>query len=68
MKLNIIVRDISPFIFMQEPVEHRLVVVELTEEQEKAIALRKTGHSNGQDYYEEISNCFLDKQAREKKT
>ena len=60
MILTVIIRNISPLIFMQEPVLHRTVHIELTPEQEKLLALRITGKNNGEDVVEDISSCFIE--------
>ena len=60
MILTVIIRDISPFIFMQEPVSHRTVHIELTPEQEKLLAFQVTGKNNGEDVVEDISACFIE--------
>lgn len=64
MTLTVIIADNSPFIFMQEPVRHRSVHVELTKEQEDKIRLCQTGISNGQVIRESISMCFIEEQQR----
>lgn len=60
MKLTVIIRDISPLMFMQEPVTHRAVQIMLTPEQESQLCLKVTGCNNGADITEEISSCFIE--------
>lgn len=58
--LTVIIRDNSPFIFMQEPPTHRSVTIELTDEQLNSLKLNYIGVSCGQEYYESISKAFLE--------
>lgn len=53
--LTFVVRDTAPLAVLQEPVGHRTVRVELTEEQLDRLSLRKTGWSGGGPIYESIS-------------
>lgn len=58
-KLTFIIRDSSPLEFMLEPVTHRTVTIELTEEQINKLSLRWIGNRDG-DLYEEISTVFYE--------
>ena len=60
MKLTVIINNIAPFIHLQEPVQHRSVRIELTEEQKKMLRMKWVARSGATDYYEEISHCFLE--------
>lgn len=64
VSLRVVIRDSSPFIFMQEPVKHRSVRIELTPEQRDQLALECIGKSCGADIYEEISQAFLEENTR----
>lgn len=61
MILTVIVRDTTP-LFMEEPIRHRSVQVELTDEQVKKIGLKHLGKNCGHDIYEEISTCFIEEE------
>ncbi len=61
MKLIVIIRDPSPMAVLQEPVRHRRVEIELTDEQVAALELYKTGISGGLAIHEEYSFCFLER-------
>lgn len=41
MKLTVIIRDISPFIHLQEPCTHRTVQIPLTDEQVHLLRMNK---------------------------
>jgi hypothetical protein len=40
-KLTVIIRDISPMFHLQEPCDHRRVTIQLTAEQQLALAMNK---------------------------
>jgi hypothetical protein len=69
LKLTVIIRDDSWWKF-QEPATYRTVHIDLTGEQLQQLALHKTGRENrmGEDitYYENIANCFLEGQLKER--
>lgn len=52
MIITVVIRDVSPFIHLHEPVTYRSVSISLTKEQEKIL---KFFHQN-----EEISLCFIE--------
>lgn len=58
--LTVVVRDISPFVFMQEPCVYRSVHIELTDEQRRQLALRNVGVNCGTPVYEEFAQAFLE--------
>lgn len=60
MKLTVIIRDDSPLIFCGDSPSYRTVVIELTADQKKAIELRKTGVSCGNEIYESYSSTILE--------
>lgn len=60
MKLHVTIRDPAPMIHLQEPVHHRLVTIELTEEQAERLKLRSVGYDMGKQIFEEYSQCFLE--------
>jgi hypothetical protein len=59
MKLIVIIADEVPVVFLQEPVKHRMVQIELTDEQFQKINLKQVGESGGHYIHETISQCFL---------
>ena len=60
MKLTVIIRDDSPFMYLQEPPRHRSVNIEFTPEQAEQLKLKSIGRSGGQEWFEEISQCFIE--------
>lgn len=57
--LTFIISDRSPFYHMQEPVEHRVVTIELTQEQKELLFLRYTSCLGvDSDVYENISRVI----------
>ena len=66
MKLTVIIRDLSPMIHLQEPVSHRRVTFELTEEQEDLLKLKCTGSVGSANIFEEYSSCFIEGSNMEK--
>lgn len=50
MRITVIIRDMSPLEF-EEPIKHRSVRIQLTEDQAALISLRKT---------EDVSMCMLE--------
>lgn len=52
MTLTVIIRDDGPLLYLNEPVAHRSVRIELTAEQVAALVLR---HKN-----EAIGQCFIE--------
>jgi hypothetical protein len=53
--LTLIIKDVSPLIYEEEPVQHRTVHIELTEDQRVRLECL-----NNANLYEEISFCFLE--------
>jgi len=60
VRLTVVIRDESPLIHMQEPVNHRTVHIELTQEQREQLALKCVGRAGGTDLYEQIASAFLE--------
>jgi hypothetical protein len=60
MKLTVIIRDDSPFMHLQEPPRHRSVTLYFTPEQRKELKLRSIGRVGGEEFFEEISQCFIE--------
>ena len=58
--LTVIIRDDGPMIFCGDSPSYRSVSIELTAEQREKLALRWTGNSGGDDYFEQISRCFIE--------
>jgi hypothetical protein len=58
--LTVVIRDISPFVFLGDSVTHRTVRIELTPEQRERIQLRWCGTDRGSDVYEAVSSCFFE--------
>ena len=58
--LTVVIADDSRFIHLQEPVLHRSVQIELTEEQQQQLALRWTGALGKTDIFETVSRCFIE--------
>ena len=52
---------LSDFQGLDGRMEYRTVHLELTPEQVKKLRLRWIGRYGGEDRYEEISNCFIEK-------
>lgn len=59
-RLTVILRNISPFICLEEPVEHRTIHIEFTLEQLELLKPRKTGFSSGSPTFEQVSQCFIE--------
>ncbi len=58
--LTVVIRDDSPMIHCGDSPAYRSVQIELTDEQLARIGLRWTYSSGSNDYYEEISRCFIE--------
>lgn len=58
--LRVIIRDDSPFMHMQEPPYKRVVTLQLTDEQIELLRLKWISKFGSTDYYENISDCFLE--------
>jgi hypothetical protein len=58
--VTFIVADYAPFIILQEPVRHRSVHIELTQEQIEKIGLKQSGTDCGKPIIETISKCFVE--------
>ena len=59
-KLTVIIRNDAPMVFCGDSPSYRSVILTLTEEQLALLRLRYVGRSEGVDYYEEISKCFIE--------
>jgi len=57
--LVVVIRDATPLVLLDEPVEHRMVVIELTDEQAALLALQQTGQQGRTLLYESVSACWL---------
>lgn len=60
MILTVIIRDDAPFSCVGDCPSYRTVRIELTEQQEKILVLKKTHTIAGHDYYESISKAILE--------
>lgn len=58
--LTVVIRDDSPMIFCGDTPSYRSVSIALTQDQMDRIELLKIGTSGEREYYESISNCFLE--------
>lgn len=58
--LRVIIRDAAPLAIMQEPVSHRSVSIELTDEQMERLRLHSHGSAGGAPIYEEVSLVFFE--------
>ena len=58
--LTVIIRDVSPFMHLQEPPTYRSVQIELTPEQREKLSLAWVASSGFTDYHEEVSQCFFE--------
>lgn len=63
--LRVVIADDSRFVHLQEPVQHRTVLIELTPEQLKKLELRCTGNLGKTLLFEDISQIFFDNPAKE---
>jgi len=59
-RLTLIVCDDSPFVYMEEPCQYRTITLELTEEQRRQIAMRKTGTLGSAEMFEYVSRSILE--------
>jgi len=59
-KLTVVLRNDAPLIHCGDSPSYRTVELTLTEEQERAIMLRKTGIDCGKTHYEAISKLILE--------
>ena len=58
--LTVIIRDCAPYVHMQEPLGHRAIRIELTDEQRRQLALRWTHTIGTEEGYEEVSQVILE--------
>lgn len=58
--LTVVIRDVSAFVHLDEPVTRRTVRIQLTDEQIEKLRLHYTHSSHGSDFHEQISTCFLE--------
>jgi len=61
-KLTVIIRDDSPMLTCGDSPSYRSVGIPLTDEQLALLKLRHTCTISGEDYTEQISNCFLERE------
>ena len=59
-KLTVVIRDDSPLVHFGDPVRYRSVQLDLPEHMTDALKLKYKYTTNGIDYYEEISQCFIE--------
>jgi len=59
--LTVIIRDDGPMIFVGGSPSYRRVTLRLTREQQKKLRLYYVGHSGGNEYYETVDRCFIEK-------
>ena len=59
-RLTAVLSDVGPFVMAQEPVRHRRVTVDLTEEQIRALTPRWIYTHCGNDGFEEASLVFFE--------
>lgn len=60
--LTVIIRDDVQSVYFGDSPTYRRVTMKLTDDQISAIKLFATYESMGNDVYESISSCFLEKQ------
>jgi hypothetical protein len=60
--LTVVLRDIAPMVHLNEPVNHRSVRIELTENQRKILSLNNTHTIGGIEFYENISLAILEEE------
>lgn len=60
VKLTVVIRDDSAFIHQQEPIVHRTVHVDLTQDQLKQLTLYEVGKVGKTPIFESISQSFLE--------
>ena len=61
MKLYVEMVDTARIAIIGEPATRRIVMIELTPEQEKLITPLETGSSGGNKYYEEVRPLSIQK-------
>lgn len=59
--LTVIIRDDGPMIFVGGSPSYRRVTLRLTREQQKKLRLYYVGRSGGNEYYETVDRCFIEK-------
>jgi hypothetical protein len=59
-KLTVVFRDDSPFVHFGDCPAYRSVSITLTDEQVRALAMRRTHGTSTVQYYEAISRCFIE--------
>jgi hypothetical protein len=60
VKLTVVIRDIAPFVHMQEAPTHRTVHIELTDQQKDLLRLSCVGQVGGRPMHEELDKAFLE--------
>ena len=60
--ITVVIANAFPLTF-QEPVQHRTVRIDLTDEQVGKLKLELVGHSCGNDYHEYYSQAFIEEEA-----
>jgi hypothetical protein len=58
--LRVIIRNDAPMIFCNDSPSYRSVEIELTQEQQKKLALQYVGTNCGTQIFEDISKAFFD--------
>lgn len=58
--LTVIIRNEAPMYYANDSPRYRSVKIELTEEQKRQLELQWIGEQFCKDYFEEISQCFLE--------
>jgi hypothetical protein len=58
--LTVVIRNDAPLIHCGDCPSYRSVRIELTDEQLNLLGLKWTSSSGKDDYYEEISRCFIE--------
>jgi len=59
--LRVILRNEAPLFHCNDSPSYRLVSIDMTPEQMEKLEPRFCYRTNGQDFYEEISHCFLER-------
>lgn len=59
-QLTVIIRDDSPLIFCDDFPVYRSVTINLTDDQIQKLKLRWIGERNRENFYETISECFIE--------
>lgn len=60
ISLTFVIADMGAFECVGEPISHRTVKIELTDEQKDKLTLKQTHHIRGDERYESISQVFME--------